>query len=73
MKVRLNYSFFHNKVLTFETDDPLKLFISKKKFFLGPQLRHMEVPRLGVELDLHLLAFVIAIATQYPSCVCDLH
>ena len=24
--------------------------------FLGPHLRHMEVPRLGVELELQLLA-----------------
>ena len=32
--------------------------------FLGPCLRHMEVPRLGVESELQLL---------YPSCVCDLH
>ena len=26
----------------------------KKFFFLGPHLRHMEVPRLGVKLELHL-------------------
>ena len=33
----------------------------------------MEVPRLGVNLELVLLAYATAIATQYLSCVCDLH
>ena len=41
-------------------------------FFLGPHPRHMEVPRLGVELELQLLAYASAIATQDPSQVCDL-
>ena len=41
-------------------------------FFLGPRLQHMEVPRLGVELELQLQAFVIAIATWHPSCIWDL-
>ena len=31
-------------------------------FFLGPYLRHIEVPRLGVESELQLLAY--ATATQ---------
>ena len=42
-------------------------------FFLGPHLWHMEVPRLGVESELHLPAYTTAIATQDPSRVCDLH
>ena len=33
----------------------------------------MEVPRLGVRLELQLLAYATAIATQDPSCICDLH
>ena len=33
----------------------------------------MEVPRLGVELELQLTAYTIAIATPDLSCVCDLH
>ena len=33
----------------------------------------MEVPRLGVVLELQLWAFTTATATQYPSHVCDLH
>ena len=33
----------------------------------------MEVPRLGVELELPLLAYAIAIAMWDLSCVCDLY
>ena len=32
----------------------------------------MEVPRLGVEMELQLLSYATAIAKQDPSCVCDL-
>ena len=32
--------------------------------FLGPQMRHMEVPRLGVELELHLPGYTTAIAVK---------
>ena len=41
--------------------------------FLGLHLRHMEVPRLGVESELQLLAYTTATATQELSCVCNLH
>ena len=41
--------------------------------FLGPHLWHMEVSRLGVELELQVLAIAIATATQDPSRVCDLY
>ena len=41
--------------------------------FLGPHLRHMEVPRLGVESELQLPAYTLATAMQDPSCICDLH
>ena len=47
--------------------------------FLGLHVRHMEVPRLGVESELHLLATVtdtataIATSMQDTSCTCDLH
>ena len=40
--------------------------------FSGLHLQHMEVPRLGVELELQLPAYATAIATPDPSCVCDL-
>ena len=41
--------------------------------FLGPHAQHIEVPRLGVELELPLLAYATTTATQDPSHVCDLH
>ena len=41
--------------------------------FLGPQLQHMEVPRLGVELELKPLAYTTAMAMPDPSHICDLH
>ena len=33
----------------------------------------MEVPRLGVKLELQLLAYTIATATPDPSCICYLY
>ena len=45
-------------------------------FFPGERvlhLQHMEVPRLGIELELQLPAYTTATATQDLSCVCDLH
>ena len=36
-------------------------------FFLGPHLQHREVPRLGVESELQLLAYTTAIATPTPD------
>ena len=41
--------------------------------FLGLHLWHMEVPRKEVKLELHLLAYTTATATQNRSCVCKLH
>ena len=41
--------------------------------FLGPHLWYMEVPRLGVELELQLPAYTIATATWHLRCLCDLH
>ena len=42
-------------------------------FFLGPHLQHIEVPRLGVESELQLLADATATATWEMSHVCDQH
>ena len=39
----------------------------------GANQRHLEVPRLGGDLELQLPAYTTATATQDPSCVCDLH
>ena len=33
-------------------------------YFLGPHTRHLEVPRLGAESELQLLAYTTATATQ---------
>ena len=40
---------------------------------LGLHTRHMEIPRLGVELELQPLAYTTATAMWDPSCICDLH
>ena len=40
--------------------------------FLGPHPWHMEVPTLGVQLELELPAYTRAIATPDPSRFCDL-
>jgi len=41
---------------------------------LGPHPQHMEIPRLGVELELQLPAYdATATATRDPSHVCTLH
>ena len=42
-------------------------------FFLGPHLQHMEVPGLGVILELELPAYGTALAMTDPSRICDLH
>ena len=41
--------------------------------FLGLHLRHMEVPRLRVKLELKLPAYTMGTAMPDLSCVCDLH
>ena len=41
--------------------------------FLGLHPQHMEVPRLGVQLELWPLAYARVTAMQDPSHVCDLH
>ena len=41
--------------------------------FLGPHPWHMEVPRLGVKLELQLLAYATATATPDPRRICALH
>ena len=41
--------------------------------FLGLHPWQMEVPRLGVQLELQLPAYPTAIAMQDPSRICNLH
>ena len=59
---------------------PVSLFVFLFSFssflafvLLGPHLRHMEVPRLGVQSELLPPAYARATATPDPSHVCDLH
>ena len=42
-------------------------------FFLEPHPQHREVPRLGVQLELQLLAYATATARPDPSRICDPH
>ena len=53
----------------------MKLHYSKDSyiffFFGGLHLQHMEVPRLGVELELQLPAYATATALSDPSRICD--
>ena len=42
-------------------------------FFLGSHLQDMEVPRLGVKLELQLPTYTTVTATQDPSRICNLH
>ena len=48
------------------------ILLLKKNFFYGPHLWLMEVSRLGVQLELQLLAYTTAIATPDLSHVCNL-
>ena len=41
--------------------------------FLGPHVLHMEVPRVGVQSELQLLAYTTATATPNLSSIFDLH
>ena len=41
--------------------------------FVGPHPLHMEVPRLGIKLELQLLTYTTATAMWDPSHICKLH
>ena len=49
------------------------LFVCLFFWFLGPHLRHMEVPSLGVESELQPPAYTTATARWDLSLICDLH
>ena len=38
-----------------------------------PHLKHVEVPRIGIKLELQLLVYTTAIAMPDRSCICDLY
>ena len=61
-----------------ENNDPNKAVWETQFLFvlfliLGPHPGHMEVSRLGVELELQLPASTTATATWDPNRICDLH
>ena len=60
----LLFAFFSYQVL---------LILLLPSFFSGPQVWHREVPRPGVESELHLLAYSTATAKQDSSFICNLH
>ena len=41
--------------------------------FLGPNVQHIEVPRLGVKSELQLPAYATVTAMPDPSHICDLY
>ena len=50
-----------------------RCFIFFLYIFLGPHLQPVEVPRVGVSLELQLPAYATATAMPDPSHICDLH
>ena len=62
-------------ISTITTSQPLSLSLKILLFFFfqgctHPQ--HMDIPRLGLKLELQLLAYTAATATPDLSCVCNL-
>ena len=51
----------------------ISIFFSFFFFFIGLHFQHMEVPGLGGQLELQLLANTTATATPDLSHICDLH
>ena len=51
----------------------MSFFVCLFVCFLGLHLKHMEVPRLGIQLELQLPVCTTAMATPDPSHVCHLH
>ena len=56
-----------------QENEKVTLRVRENIFFSGLHLRHMEVPRLGVELELYLPADATATATPDPNRICNLY
>ena len=67
------YSMHHKTLHRIPSFSFLFFFFFVFLLFLGQLLRHMEVPRLGVELELQLPACTTATATLDPSRAHNLH
>ena len=52
---------------------PFLFFFCFSFWFLGPHWQHMKVPRLGVELELQLLAYATATVIWDPRGTCSLY
>ena len=52
---------------------PIQITCGILFIFLRLPLQHMEVPKLGVKLELQLLAYTTATVMQDLSHICDLH
>ena len=63
----------YKKTILMNTDAKVHKFFFFFSVFLGPHLQHMEVPRIGVESELQLLAYTTATAMADPSRICNLH
>ena len=66
--ILLGHFLLQAKIITFSS-----FFFFIFFYFLWPHLWHVEIPRLGVELEPQLLATATVIAMPDPSLVCSLH
>ena len=65
----LSHNFINQNMVQISIYLRFKIFV----FFLNLQPQHMEVSRLGVELELQPPAYTTATAKQDPSHICDLY
>ena len=72
-KKQLSFWDFILEIFVLEAKQILVVTIFFFFVFLGPHPQHMEVPRLGVELELQLPAYPTATAMPDLSLICDLH
>ena len=68
-----NYSNFEGSGLCHISLPPFHLLSLFLFFIFLPHLQYMEVPKLGVQLELQLPAYTTATAMPNPSCICNLH
>ena len=73
MGLGLTFKFFIHFELTFVPAIRYGSGFIVLLFFLGLHLQHREVPRLGIELELQLLAYAAATAMPDLSHIFDLH
>ena len=68
MLLYINFFFKTNSHLSQTHSKKIYIFFTPLPvfWFFGLHLQHIEVPRLGIELDQQLLAYVTATATPDP-------